>query len=202
MTPGEAKEAFDMTGQQLLLVSIIVIIVAAALVLLRRRKTQRLNTRFGTEYSRVVDETGSRRKGEAGLEAREKRLDAIAIRPLSAADRDRYTASWRAVQAEFVDDPKYSVSHADHLLGELMSVRGYPVADFEQRAADLSVDHPLIVENYRSVHEIAVRHEQGQATTEELRRAMILYRSLFDELIGEPAGGPVAGSGVASPRAA
>jgi hypothetical protein len=161
-----------------------------------------LNAKFGTEYSRVVDETGSRRKAEAGLEAREKRLDAITIRPLSATDRDHYTTSWRTVQAEFVDDPKYSVTHADHLLGELMSKRGYPVVDFEQRAADLSVDHPLIVENYRSVHDIALRHGHGQATTEELRRAMIHYRSLFDELIGDPNGAPASGPGLTAPRAA
>jgi hypothetical protein len=188
-----------MSGQQLLIISILALaaIGAAVLIVLRRRKTHRLNTRFGTEYSRVIEESGGRRKGEAGLIAREKRLDAITIRPLSAADRDHYLASWRTVQTEFVDDPKYTVTHADHLLDEVMSKRGYPVGEFEQRMADLSVDHAPVVRDYRLVHEIAVRHGRGQATTEDLRQAMILYRALFDELIGEPA--PAAG--LASPLA-
>jgi hypothetical protein len=102
------------------------------------------------------------------------------------ADRDRYVASWRKVQAQFVDDPKSSVTQADQLLGEVMSTRGYSVSDFEQRAADISVNHPLVVENYRAAHEIAVRHARGQASTEDLRQAMIHYRTLFDELAGEP----------------
>ena len=109
----------------------------------------------------------------------------MTIRPLSAADQEAFAGSWGKVQAEFVDDPKYSVTHADHLLGEVMTARGYPAGDFEQRAADLSVDHPRVVESYRTVHDIALRHGRGQASTEDLRQSMILYRALFDELIGE-----------------
>ena len=125
-------------------------------------------------------------KGEAGLQEREKRVERFAIRPLAPSDRDRCVASWRKVQAQFVDDPKSSVSEADRLLGDVMSTRGYSVSDFEQRSADISVNHPLVVENCRAAHEIAVRHARGEASTEELRQAMIHYGTLFDELVGEP----------------
>ena len=158
----------------------------AALVFLRKRKTKRLRTRFGPEYARSVQESGSRREGEAGLQEREKRVEGFAIRPLAPTDRERYIASWRKVQAQFVDDPKSSVTEADRLLGDVMSTRGYSVSDFEQRSADISVNYPLVVENYRAAHEIAVRHARGQAGTEDLRQAMIHYRTLFDELVGEP----------------
>jgi hypothetical protein len=157
----------------------------AAAMFLKKYKTERLRTRFGPEYARAVEESG-RRKAEAGLEQREKRVASFAIRPLAASDRDRYVASWRKIQAEFVDDPKKSVTQADQLLGDVMSTRGYSVSEFEQRSADISVDHPLVVENYRAAHEIALRHASGQATTEDLRQAMIHYRTLFDELVGEP----------------
>jgi hypothetical protein len=158
----------------------------AALIFLRKRKTARLRTRFGPEYARVVQDSGTRRQGEAGLQEREKRVEGFAIRPLAPADRERYVGSWHKAQAEFVDDPKSSVTQADQLLGDVMSTRGYSVSDFEQRAADISVNHPLVVENYRAAHEIAVRHALGQASTEDLRQAMIHYRTLFDELVGEP----------------
>jgi hypothetical protein len=153
---------------------------------LKKHKTERLRTRFGPEYARALEESGNRSKGEARLEEREKRVEGFAIRPLTASDRERYVASWRKVQLEFVDDPKNSVSHADQLFGEVMLTRGYSVSEFEQRAADISVDHPRVVENYRAAHEIAVRHATGQASTEDLRQAMIHYRTLFDELVGEP----------------
>jgi len=172
----------------IIIFSVILIGVAgiAALVFLRKRKTERLRTRFGPEYARSVQESGSRRQGEAGLQEREKRVEGFAIRPLAPTDRERYIASWRKVQAQFVDDPKSSVTEADRLLGDVMSTRGYSVSDFEQRSADISVNHPLVVENYRAAHEIAVRHTRGQAGTEDLRQAMIHYRTLFDELVGEP----------------
>jgi hypothetical protein len=158
----------------------------ATLIFLRKRKTERLRTRFGPEYARAVQDSGNRRQGEAGLQEREKRVEGFAIRPLAPTDRERYIASWRKVQAQFVDDPKSSVTEADRLLGDVMSTRGYSVSDFEQRSADISVNHPLVVENYRAAHEIAVRHARGQASTEDLRQAMIHYRTLFDELVGEP----------------
>jgi hypothetical protein len=157
-----------------------------AAMFLKKRKTERLRTRFGPEYARAVEESGGRRKAEAGLEQREKRVKGFAIRPLGAGDRERYIAVWRKVQSEFVDDPKNSVTQADQLLGDVMSSRGYSLSEFAQRSADISVDHPRVVENYRAAHEIAIRHASGQATTEDLRQAMIHYRTLFDELVGEP----------------
>lgn len=167
-------------------VILIGIVGIASAMFLRKNKTQRLQTRFGPEYTRAIEESGGRRKAEAGLEQREKRVEGFAIRPLAASDRERYVASWRTVQAEFVDDPQKSVTQADQLLGDVMSTRGYSVSDFEQRSADISVDHPLVVENYRAAHEITVRHASGHASTEDLRQAMIHYRTLFDELVGEP----------------
>jgi hypothetical protein len=173
-----------------LIIILSVILIAAvgmaAVIFLRKRKTKKLRTRFGPEYTRAVQESGGRRQGEAGLQEREKRVAGFAIRPLAPTDRERYIASWRKVQAQFVDDPKSSVTEADRLLGDVMSTRGYSVSDFEQRSADISVNHPLVVENYRAAHEIAVRHARGQASTEDLRQAMIHYRTLFDELVGEP----------------
>ncbi|MGC1615077.1 MAG: hypothetical protein WA736_10360 [Candidatus Acidiferrum sp.] len=176
------------TAELVIIIGVIFIAIVgiAGAIYLRKHKTERLRTRFGPEYTRVVEESRGRRKGEAGLERREKRVEAFAIRPLAASDRERYIVSWRQVQAQFVDDPKGSVTHADQLLGDVMSTRGYSVSEFEQRAADISVDHPLVVDNYRAAHEIAVRHAAGQASTEDLRQAMIHYRTLFDELVGEP----------------
>jgi len=172
----------------IIIFSVIIIGVAgiAALIFLRKRKTKKLRTRFGPEYARAVEESGGRRQGEAGLQEREKRVEGFAIRPLAPSDRERCVASWRRVQAQFVDDPKSSVTEADRVLGDVMSTRGYSVSDFEQRSADISVNHPRVVENYRAAHEIAVRHARGEASTEDLRQAMIHYRTLFDELVGEP----------------
>ena len=166
-------------------VILIGVVGIAAVLFLRKRKTERLRTRFGHEYARAIQEGGSRRQGEAGLQEREKRVEGFKIRPLAPSDRELYVASWRQVQAQFVDDPKSSVTQADKLLGDVMSTRGYSVSDFEQRSADISVDHPLVVENYRAAHEVAARHANGQASTEDLRQAMIHYRTLFDELVGE-----------------
>jgi hypothetical protein len=167
-------------------VILVALVTIAAVLFLRKRKTTRLRTRFGPEYARAVQDSGGRKQGEAGLQKREKRVEAFALRPLAPSDRERYVASWRKVQAQFVDDPKGSVTSADKLLGDAMSTRGYSVSDFEQRSADISVNHPLLVENYRAAHEIALRHASGQASTEDLRQAMIHYRTLFDELVGEP----------------
>ena len=173
-----------------LIIILSVILIAAvgmaAVIFLRKRKTKKLRTRFGPEYTRAVQESGGRRQGEAGLQERQKRVEGFTIRPLAPTDRERYIASWRKVQAQFVDDPKSSITEADRLLGDVMSTRGYSVTDFEQRSADISVNHPMVVENYRAAHEIAVRHARGQASTEDLRQAMIHYRTLFDELVGEP----------------
>jgi hypothetical protein len=185
----KSREVIDMGATTLIIILSVILIAAvgiAAAIFLRKRKTKKLRTRFGPEYARAVQESGGRRQGEAGLQEREKRVEGFAIRPLAPTDRERYVASWRKVQAQFVNDPKSSATQADQLLGDVMSTRGYSVSDFEQRAADISVNHPLVVENYRAAHEIAVRHARGQASTEDLRQAMIHYRTLFDELVGKP----------------
>ncbi len=170
------------------LVIIAVLIIAAVAVgaylwqrrMLRERAAMR--ERYGTEYERLVREHGQR-KAEAELRSREKRVEALTIVPLSAADAARFTEAWRALQTRFVDNPKGVVIQADHLVSELMAKRGYPMADFEHRAGDISVHHPAVVSNYRAARAIAVRDERGQADTEELRRAVVHYRALFDELL-------------------
>ncbi|HVS87336.1 MAG TPA: hypothetical protein VHF01_03820 [Candidatus Acidoferrum sp.] len=168
-------------------VIVIAIVVITAMIFGRKRRSEKLRTRFGgAEYDRALQEGKSRRHAEAGLDKRTDRVESLRIRPLGAGDRARFVEPWRRVQARFVDGPGGAVTEADQLLGDVMSTRGYPVSDFEQRAADISVDYPLVLENYRSAHEIAVRQTRGQASTEDLRQAMIHYRTLFDELVGEP----------------
>jgi len=171
-----------------LIIGFAVLVVAGivAWFSLRKRRTDKLRAQFGAEYDRAVKEDGGRRHAEAGLKERTARVDSLNIRPLTAGDRARFVESWSRVQARFVDGPGGAVTEADQLLRDVMSTRGYPVSDFEQRAADISVDHPLVMENYRTAHAIAVRQTQGQANTEDLRQAMIHYRTLFDELVGEP----------------
>ena len=177
------------TTELVLIVALVVIVVGgiAALLFLRKRRTERLRARFGgEEYTRAVKEEGNRRHAEAGLEKRTERVEAFHVRSLTAGDRARFVESWRKVQARFVDGPAGAVTEADQLLGDVMSTRGYPVSDFEQRAADISVDHPLVLENYRAAHQSALRQTRGQASTEDLRQAMIHYRTLFEELVSEP----------------
>ena len=177
--------------------SLIIIIVVAVIAVLaiaiaayfywQNRQSKHLQSRFGPEYERTVEETGNRRQAEAKLHKLETRVEKFNVRDLTTEERARYTSSWRKIQADFVDNPREAVSRADDLLGAVMSTRGYPVNDFEQRAADLSADYPTVVQNYRAGHEIALRHRQGEANTEDLRQAMIHYRALFDELTAEPA---------------
>ncbi len=176
------------TTEIALIIGLAVIVIAGitAWLFLRKRRTEKLRAQFGAEYDRAVKEDGSRRHAEAGLEERTERVASLNIRPLAPGDRARFVESWRRVEARFVDGPGGAVTEADQLLRDVMSTRGYPVSDFEQRAADISVDHPLVLENYRTAHEIAVRQTQGQANTEDLRQAMIHYRTLFEELVGEP----------------
>ncbi len=172
-------------------IAIVAVLIVAAVIafwlLNRKRHTGRLRTQFGgAEYTRAVKEGGSQRQAERALDERAERVRALAIRPLAPADRARFMESWSRVQARFVDGPGGAITDADKLLGDVLSTRGYPVSDFEQRAADISVDHPLVLENYRIAHESAVRQTQGQASTEDLRQAMIHYRTLFEELVREP----------------
>jgi hypothetical protein len=168
-------------------VIVILVVALAALFLGRRQRTDRLRSRFGPEYERVVDETGDRREAEAELRDRQERVSRFDIRPLTASDRERFVTSWRLIQAEFVDQPRTALIKADDLLTEVMRTRGYPVEDFEQRSADLSVDHPEVVQNYREGRNITRRYRRGDADTEDMRQAMIHYRTLFDELVGDVA---------------
>jgi hypothetical protein len=158
---------------------------------LAQRRTKRLRGRFGPEYERVAAEADSRREAEAELSAREQRRQELEIRPLSASARTRYLERWQSVQAEFVDDPDAAVADADSLIQRVMEERGYPVEDFDQRAADVSVDHPGVVENYREGHRLANESASGEIGTEDLRRAMRHYRALFEELLDEASDEPL-----------
>ncbi len=177
------------TTELTLIIALVVTVVAgiAAFLFLRKRRTEKLRARFGSaEYSLAVQEGGNRRHAEAGLEKRTERVDAFHVRSLTPGDRARFVESWRRVQARFVDGPAGALTEADQLLGDVMSARGYPVSDFEQRVADISVDHPVVLKNYRTAHEIALRQTRGQANTEDLHQAMVHYRTLFEELVDEP----------------
>ncbi len=169
---------------------VIILLVLLAWSLGQRRRTASLRDRFGPEYDHTVEELGDRRKAEAELAAREKRVQAFEIHPLAVEQRNRFAQAWRNVQASFVDDPQGAVREADRLVTEVMNARGYEMGDFEQRAADISVDHSDIVQNYRAAHDIAVRNSQGKASTEDLRQALVYYRNLFNELLATEA--PVA----------
>lgn len=172
-----------------LVVAALLAVAAVVWVLVRKRKatTADLRQRFGPEYDRAVTEHGSERRAEAQLADREKRVEKLTIRVLDPAERARFIEQWQSMQSRFVDDPKRAVTEADELVSSLMQTRGYPVADFNQRAADISVDYPGVVANYRAAHEIRLRLERGEASTEDLRRAMIHYHSLFDEVVQVPA---------------
>ena len=177
----------DLLDPKVIVLAAVVIVIAAVLVWLyvrnRRRTTAGLRTKFGSEYDRAVLAHGSERKAESKLEDREKRVEKLKIRELDPTEHERYAKQWDAVQSRFVDSPKGAVAEADDLVSSVLKTRGYPVSDFEQRAADISVDHPRVVQNYRTAHEIALRLGKDQATTEDLRTAMIHYRSLFEELV-------------------
>jgi hypothetical protein len=168
----------------LLLVIGILAVAIVAWFVAQRQRSQALRGRFGREYDRTVDEIGSRREAEAELEERERRVEGLAIRPLPAGDRERWAADWRSVQAQFVDDPGGAIREADGLIQQVMEARGYPVADFDRRVADISVDHPDVVEHYRVAHEIASRPtDRTMSDTEALRQAMVHYRALFESLL-------------------
>jgi hypothetical protein len=165
------------------LIVVAVLVIAGLAVFAMQRRKAALRQRFGPEYERTVRERGSEREAQAMLQQRQKRVEKFHIRKLDAVEQQQYAERWRMVQSRFVDDPRGTVIDADDTVASLMGARGYPMGDFEQRAADLSVDHSHVVDNYRAAHEIAVRHRQGQASTEDLRQAMIYYRSLFEDLL-------------------
>jgi hypothetical protein len=166
--------------------AVVVIIALIAFMIVRKKRrttTADLRQKFGPEYDRAVVTHGSERKAEATLEGRKERVEKLNLRDLDRAESDKFSRDWQAVQSRFVDSPKGAVAEADDLVSSVMKARGYPVSDFDQRSADISVDHPRVVENYRAAHAIALRVGKDQASTEDLRTAMIHYRSLFEELV-------------------
>jgi hypothetical protein len=176
-----------MDNSAILAIAIAIIVVLAAVLVwsfTRRQRTEQLRGRFGPEYDRTLDDLGDQRRADAELAAREKRVERLHIRELAPTEVEKYAEEWARVQARFVDDPRTAIVDADVLVGRLMVDRGYPLGDFEQRASDISVDHPRVVENYRAAHAIADRSKHGDGNTEELRQAMVHYRSLFTDLLG------------------
>ena len=163
---------------------VVVVVVLAVAAAARTRRTKTLREGFGREYDRTVEHEGDRRAGERELRERQKRHDALDIRPLSPQARERYVQRWQGTQTRFVDDPSGAVIEADALVQQVMKERGYPTDDFEQRAADISVEHPELVERYRTAHGIAESNERGKASTEDLRQSVRHYRALFEELLG------------------
>jgi hypothetical protein len=168
----------------------IVIIIGAVIVLalvLRsirsRRRTEGLRSQFGPEYDRTVAGTGDRREAESVLDARRERRQELTIRTLPDVTRQRYADEWRSVQARFVDEPARSLGEADQLVTSVMNERGYPMEDFESNVGVVSVDHPNVVDNYRAAHQISVANQAGRASTEDLRRGMVYFRALFEELL-------------------
>jgi hypothetical protein len=173
------------TTYMIIAVVLVLVIVGAILapIFARRKRSERLHDQFGTEYDHTVQALGDEKKAQTELDERQKHVKALDIRPLSVGERERYLTDWTDVQSKFVDEPGQAIVDADHLIMEVMHLRAYPVSDFEQRAADVSVSYPALVSNYRAARAIAIKNEQHQATTEELRQAVIYYRSLFEELL-------------------
>ena len=167
---------------------ILLLLVIGGILLTRRRRSDHLAHRFGPEYERTVERMGGRGKAEADLLAREKRVQKLQIVPLAPEDAQRFRMEWQALQSRFVDSPRTALAQADLLVRDLMTRRGYPMGDFESCAADISVDHPHVVEHYRAAHEIALRDQRGEADTEVMRQAIVHYRALFSDLleVGDP----------------
>jgi hypothetical protein len=173
-----------MSTNELMVIAIVVVLVAAVTVWMAlNRRRAHLKARFGPEYERVVHETGSPSRAETLLESRRARVEKYHIRPLTPDEHIRFSKSWRAAQARFVDDPAGAVADADTLVGDLMRTRGYPMSDFDRRAEDLSVDHPVVISHYRAAHDVATRHARGGVSTEELRQGLVHYRALFEDLL-------------------
>ncbi|HEY7018617.1 MAG TPA: hypothetical protein VH297_09130 [Gaiellaceae bacterium] len=165
------------------MIAALVVLGAIAWSAVAARKRKGLQQRFGSEYDHTVADAPSRREAESELSEREKRRKELDVKPLDQSSHDRYVSRWSNTQERFVDDPEGAVGDADQLIQEVMRERGYPVEDFEQRAADLSVDHPEVISNYRAAHGISIANERGKASTEDLRTAMVHYRELFNELV-------------------
>jgi hypothetical protein len=174
-----------------LIISVVLVLVVIGVVLVpifaRRKRSERLQDQFGPEYEHTVQALGDEKKAQAELEERKNHVKALDIHPLTVSEREHYLADWAAVQSKFVDEPGQAIVDADRLIMEVMQLRNYPISDFEQRAADISVTYPELVSNYRAARVIALKNKEQQAETEELRQAMIYYRSLFEELLGTEA---------------
>ena len=170
-----------------ILIAVIVVIAVVAIMVTRaansRKKTERLKRQFGPEYERTVGETGEQRAAEKELAARERKRGKLEIVPLSTQAREKYADRWRTVQTTFVDSPASAVDDADRLVTQVLRERGYPIDDFDQRAADISVDHPTVVENYRAAHSISLSQKGGDVGTEKQRQAFVHYRTLFEKLL-------------------
>ena len=180
-----------MTTTIVILVIVVVLLAVAAAVMVPRMRSRRLQEHFGPEYERTVGTSGDQREAERDLQDRERRRKELEIRPLDAGSRDEYAQRWRSTQQRFVDAPTEAVGEADALVQQVMNDRGYPVGDFEQQARDVSVDHAGVVSEYHAAHEISLLNARGQASTEQLREAMVHYRTLFAELLdgGDSASG-------------
>jgi hypothetical protein len=171
------------TATALILIGVLIVVAIGVWYFLMERRSRGLRTRFGPEYERAVHDYGDRSRAENALLERQRRREKIEVHSLTPAQREKFYDQWRQVQARFVDDPAGSIQEADQVVCDVMKTRGYPMSEFESRAEDLSVDYPHVVRNYRLAHDIAMRHEKGQATTEDLRKALVYYRDLFDELL-------------------
>ena len=168
----------------IVVVAVIVLLAVGAYMLMRQRESSRLRERFGPEYDRTVEEAGGRRDAERELSERTQRVEKLRLRQIEPDQRSAFAEAWRSTQTRFVDDPAKAIDEADSLVQRVMDSRGYPISNFEQQAADISVDHPEVVTNYRAAHTIAMNSAHGEATTEDLRQAMVHYRALFSELLG------------------
>jgi FtsZ-interacting cell division protein ZipA len=174
------------TAAWVMLIIAIAAILIAVITAVRARHSKMLRSRFGPEYDHLVQERGNTARAEKEMEYRSKRVEKFNIRRLTLEECNGFAAEWRTTQERFVDDPRAAVAEADELVQRAMRARGYPVAaDFEERAADLSVDHAAVVENYRAAHAIAIRDVRGRVSTEELRTAMKYYRALFEDLVDQ-----------------
>jgi len=179
----------------LLFIGLILAIAIGIWLTIRNKRTEHLRDRFGDEYDRTVDDRGNRSKGEKALEEREERVDALDIRPLTEDEHQKFATEWKDVKSVFVDSPTEAVMHADRMLGTMMKTKGFPMADFDRRYEDLTVNHPDVARHYREGHKIVDSHDSGNASTEDLRQAMKHYEALYDRLISDAQGTPEAVAG-------
>jgi hypothetical protein len=173
----------NLTDTIIVIAAVIIVVAGLVWIFARRRRTQQLRSRFGAEYEDAVHALGSETKAEDSLTARQKRMEKYKIHSLTSEERESFSKRWYDVQARFVDDPDGAIREADVLVNMAMQARGYPMAEFAARAENISVDHPKVVRNYRAAHDIELRRARAEASTEDLRRAMVYYRDLFEELL-------------------